>query len=100
MRDDLKYRILQRAKSKARELGFIITSVAESDLVSFINQGVDRMTSSQFDSATDRLRAVRNIETLIESMSQNAKSRNLNENLDYTSFSRAKASICPLWPFC
>jgi hypothetical protein len=77
-----------------------MTSVAQTDLVEFINQGVDRMTSSQYDSEIDRLRAERNIETLIESMSKNAKSRNLNESLDFRSFSSAKSSICPLWPFC
>ena len=100
MREDLKLRVLQRAQSKAREFGFVMTSVAQTDLVEFINQGIDRMTSSQYDSATDRLRAERNIETLIESMSKNAKSRNLNESLDYKSFSSARSSICPLWPFC
>jgi len=100
MREDLKLRILQRAQSKARELGFVMTTVAQTDLVEFINQGVDRMTSTQYESATDKLRAERNIETLIESMSRNAKSRNLNESLDYRSFSSAKSSICPLWPFC
>ncbi|PKP11490.1 MAG: hypothetical protein CVU08_12145 [Bacteroidetes bacterium HGW-Bacteroidetes-3] len=100
MREDLKVRILRRAQSKVRELGFVMTSVAQTDLVEFINQGVDRMTSSQYDSEIDRLRAERNIETLIESMSKNAKSRNLNESLDFRSFSSAKSSICPLWPFC
>ncbi|UOB18475.1 hypothetical protein [Abyssalbus ytuae] len=100
MREDLKSRILQRAKSKVRELGYNLTSVAEDDLEEFINQGVDRMTSMQYYSETDRIRAERNIETLIERMSTNAKSRSLTESLDYRSFSIAKASICPLWPFC
>lgn len=100
MREDLKSKILLRAQSKSKELGFDMTSVAENDLIEFINQGVDRMTSSQYESTTDKLRAERNIEILIESMSRNAKSRNLTESLDYKSFSNARASICPLWPFC
>ncbi|MCX2743350.1 hypothetical protein OO013_05705 [Mangrovivirga sp. M17] len=100
MREDFKNRLLQKAKTKASMLGVEITSEAESDLVSFINQGIDRMSSSEYDSIDDRLTAERNIETLIESMSYSAKSRNLNESLDDRSFSFAKSNICPLWPFC
>lgn len=58
------------------------------------------MSTEEYDSATRRLIALENIEKLIESMSRDAKSRSLNESLDYKSFSSARSSICPLWPFC
>ncbi|QCK16539.1 hypothetical protein [Mangrovivirga cuniculi] len=57
MREDLKNRLLQKAKTKASILGVEITSELESDLVSFISQGVDRMSSSEYDSTDDRLTA-------------------------------------------
>lgn len=100
MREELKRLILQRAKYKANSLGYNLTSITEDDLKNFINNGVDRMTSSEYISNSDNLRALNNIDILIEKMHLDAKSRFITENLDYKSFSNARASICPLWPFC
>lgn len=100
MREDLKKLVLERAKLKARNLGYKFTSMAETDLKIFINNGIDRMTPSQYLSDIDNQRAIKNIELLIEKMQLDAKSRYLNEDLDYKSFSTARGSICPLWPFC
>ncbi|WP_026838320.1 hypothetical protein [Gillisia sp. JM1] len=100
MREDFKERVLQRAKERAQNLGYNLTNVAQTDLREFINQGIDRMSADEYDSATRRLIALENIEKLIDNMSRNAKFRSLNESLDYKSFSSARSSICPLWPFC
>lgn len=100
MREDLKRRVLETAKIKARSLGYNLTSVAEEDLKSFIDNGIDRMSTSEYLSNSDNLRALNNVEILIERMYSDARSRSINESLDYKSFSNARASICPLWPFC
>jgi hypothetical protein len=100
MREELKKQILERAKYKAQILGYNITSEVEIDLKDFINNGVDRMSTSEYLSSSDNLRAIYNIEILIDRMQIDAKSRFITESLDYKSLSNARASICPLWPFC
>lgn len=100
MRDQFKQLLFNNAVLKARSLGYTFSSITESDLKEFISQGVDNMNFAQMSSPTDNLRAVRNTELLIEKMAENARSRYLNESLDYKSFSNIRDSICPLWPFC
>lgn len=100
MREDLKKIALERAKSAARNLGYNLTSVAETDLKIFIENGIDRMTSSEYLSTSDNTRLFNNIEVLIRLMESDARSRFMNESLDYKSFSNARDNICPLWPFC
>jgi hypothetical protein len=100
MREDLKRKALERAKSSARNLGYSLTSDTETDLKIFIEKGIDRMTSTEYLSTSENIRLFNNIDILIRRMEIDAKSRFINESLDYKSFSNARASICPLWPFC
>lgn len=100
MREDLKERLLNAAIRSATQKGASLTSIARTDLTTFINQGVDRMTSIEYASETSRQLAENNLLRLINVMSQDSKSRNLNESLDYVSLSNSAKSICPLWPFC
>lgn len=100
MREDLKKIALERAILTARTLGYNLTSVAETDLKIFIENGIDRMTSTEYLSSSENTRLLSNIDILIRRMEIDAKSRFINESLDYKSLSNARASICPLWPFC
>ncbi|WP_313002790.1 hypothetical protein [Chryseobacterium gleum] len=99
MRDQLKQLLFDRARNRAKSLGYTLTNIAEGDLRAFIENGVDRMTYSESISTVDHARALSNVEILIERMAQNAKSRDINQ-LDYKSFNSVRDSICPLWPFC
>jgi len=100
MREDLKNKLFESAIAKAKNLGYTLTSVANDDIKKFIGQGIDKMSSSEYFSTVENKRAERNLMTLIEKMAEGAKKRRLYESLDYKSFSEARSSICPLWPFC
>jgi len=100
MREDFKRTVLERAKIKAKSLGYNLTTGAETDLYTFIKNGIDKMSSTELDTLARRNEAINNIEYLIIQMQNDAKSRFINESLDYTSYLNAKSSICPLWPFC
>lgn len=52
MREELKLLVLQRAKMKARSLGYDLTSVVENDLRAFIDNGINRMTTSEYHNQT------------------------------------------------
>ncbi len=100
MREELKERLLNTALRSATQKGANLTPIARTDLTTFINQGVDRMTSTEYASEVYRQLAENNVLRLIDAMSLDSKSRNINESLDYTAFSNSAKSICPLWPFC
>jgi len=100
MRESLKNRLFEAAQERAEELGYNFTSIAKNNLINFINNGVDRMKEIEYESTFDRDKTERNLMRLIDKMAENAKEKKLYESLDYSSFSDARASICPLWPFC
>lgn len=100
MREDLKERLLNTAIRSATQKGANLTSIARTDLIRFIDQGVDRMTSTEYVSEASRQLAENNLLRLINAMSLDSKSRNINESLDYVSLANSAKSICPLWPFC
>ena len=100
MNEDFKRRLLEAARRRARQSNFAFTSVAETDLKSFIDQGVDKMSSADLISDSRKDLAESNLLKLVDRMANEAAKRNLNENLDYKTFSDSRMSICPLWPFC
>lgn len=100
MREDLKARLYAAATRSAIQKRATITSIATTDLISFINEGVDRMTSAEYASESSKQLAETNLLRLIDAMSSDSRSRNLNESMDFTAFSNARKSVCPLWPFC
>lgn len=100
MREDLKRRLLDAAIRRAGETSFRFTDIARGDLTEFINEGINRMTESEYHSSTDKDRAERNLMILIDGMVENGRIRRLTESLDYTSFSETRSRFCPLWPFC
>src|SRR6185503_4336006 len=100
MREDLKQRLYTTALRRASASNFKFSAITNTDLVEFINVGVDKMTASDYASETRKQEAENNLIQLIDAMSNNGKERRLTESLDYETFKSAKSSICPLWPFC
>ncbi|WP_294294867.1 hypothetical protein [uncultured Chryseobacterium sp.] len=100
MREQLKQMLFERALSIAKSQGFDFTALTQQEIREFINKGVDKMSVWEINSDTDKARAISNTEILVERMIRDAKSRFINESLDYKSFSSVRDVICPLWPFC
>ena len=100
MRQEFKNRLLILGQNRARQSNFIFTTEALSNLRGLIEIGVNRMTDEELESQQYKLRAENNLLRWVEKMIENSKERNLNESLDTRTFSNARMSICPLWPFC
>jgi hypothetical protein len=99
MREQLKRLIFDRAKNKARNLGFNLTDETVDNLRKLIEIAVDNMSYSEASSTVDNTRALLNTDILIERLANNSRLKNSN-NLDYKSFNSVRDVICPLWPFC
>jgi len=100
MKEQFNDRLFAAAERRARQLNFKFTKIATGDLKTFISQGVDKMIESELRDDTQKDLAERNLLRLIEAMVTEAGKRKLYESLDYKTFSEARMSICPLWPFC
>lgn len=99
MNEEFKRMLLESARRRARQSNFEFTSVAETDVKSFIDQGVDKMNSEDLASDNRKNLAESNLLKLVDSMANQAK-RDSTGNLNYKTFSDSRKSICPLWPFC
>ncbi len=100
MREDLKQRLYNAAIRRARNSNYSFSSFVNNELINFINEGVDRMTSSDYASEIRKQVAEDNLMKLIDAMDNDGKRRRIDESLDYTSFLNARGGVCPLWPFC
>lgn len=100
MNEQFKDRLFSASERYVRKLNFKFSEIATTDLKAFINRGVDRMTESELRDETKKDLAEKNLMKVIEAMVGEAGKRKLHENLDYKTFSDARMSICPCWPFC
>jgi hypothetical protein len=100
MKEQLKEKLLNAAIKRARNLNFNFTNIATEDLKVFISKGVERMTDSEVGDENKKVLAENNLMKLVELMVSEGVKRNLKESLDYKTFSDARMSICPCWPFC
>lgn len=100
MRDDLKHILLETAVKRANFNGFNYNPYIAAEVRNMINRGVDSMSLSEYQSPIRRQMAQDNIVRLLDTMSYERKIRILNESIETTSFTNAKRSLCPLWPFC
>lgn len=100
MNENFKQRLFAIADRQTRQHNTKFTDVAKWDLNKFVNHGVDRMTENDLIDESKRALAERNFLRFIEAIISSAKNRKLLEGLDYRSFSDARNSIGPLWPFC
>ncbi|MEI6142155.1 MAG: hypothetical protein WCP85_22970 [Mariniphaga sp.] len=100
MKEQFKKRLILLANVRATQLNFTFTPFASDDLKTLVNNGVDRMSQFELKDESKKALAELNLFRLVEAMAGEARKRNINETLDYKSFSDARMSLCPLWPFC
>ena len=99
-RDELRAQFLSVARDAARTRSFNFTTDAENELRSLVETGLDRMTSAEMNSPSDVERAAQSYRRLAEAAVVASRNLLLTESISGTAVSRARASICPLWPIC
>lgn len=100
MRQEFKDLLILTGERRAKQSNFIFTPEAFNSLKKLIDTGVNKMTMVELQDRTLKTRAENNLVKLVEKMIEDSRERRLNERLDTRTFSNARMSICPLWPFC
>ena len=98
-RDELISSLIQEAYNEVSRHNCQFSTEADAQLRELIAAGVDRMTVAERYNGTKIAEAERNMRYLCEQLCERTRreSRVIVEN---RTFSSARMSICPLWPFC
>lgn len=96
MNEQFKEELFKVAANRALQRSTILNYAMANVIRETISQGVDRMTSKDLDNPERRKEAQQNLVILIDEVFK----RSLNEGFETRTFSNARNSICPLWPFC
>lgn len=98
-REELIDRLLQQAHIEASSHNCKFSADADSQLRELVTAGVGRMTVDELRNNAKIIEAEHNIRFLCKKLCE----RTRNENrmiVENRTFSSARMSICPLWPFC
>lgn len=98
-REELITSLIQQAHSEVSKHNCQLSADADAQLRELVTSGVDRMTLVDRYNGAKIAEAERNIRFLCEKLCE----RTRNENrliVENRTFSSARMSICPLWPFC
>ena len=98
-RDELISSLIQEAYGEVSRHNCQFATDADAQLRELVSAGVDRMSVAERYDGTKIAEAQRNIRYLCEQLCERTRreSRVIVEN---RTFSSARMSICPLWPFC
>ena len=98
-RDELISSLIQEAYNEVSRHNCQFSTDADAQLRELIAAGVDRMSVAERYNGTKIAEAERNMRYLCEQLCERTRrdSRVIVEN---RTFSSARMSICPLWPFC
>ena len=98
-RDELISSLIQEAYNEVSRHNCQFSTEADAQLRELIAAGVDRMTVEERYNGAKIVEAERNMRYLCEQLCERTRreSRVIVEN---RTFSSARMSICPLWPFC
>ncbi|WDF56897.1 hypothetical protein [Mucilaginibacter sp. KACC 22063] len=96
MNEQFKKHLFDVAATRIRQRGMPVPLMISELLRETINTGVTNMSESELNDTSKRQLAEKNLLFLVDSMIQ----RSLYEGLQTRTFSNARKSICPLWPFC
>lgn len=98
-REEIISSLIQQAQSEVSRHNCQFSADAYSQLRELIIAGVDRMTVSERNNRVKIAEAEHNIRFLCFKLCERTRneSRMIVEN---RTFSSARMSICPLWPFC
>lgn len=98
-RDELISSLIQKAYNEVSRHSCQFSAAADAQLRELVSAGVDRMTVAERYDGAKIAEAERNMRYLCEQLCERTRreSRLIVEN---RTFSSARLSICPLWPFC
>ncbi len=97
-RIEFKEELLKLANTEVNNHGFIFSIATSSQIKEMISSGVDRMSPTEFNDTAYLSLAKRNIVELSRRLCERETSK--NRIVDNRTFTAARFSICPLWPFC
>ncbi len=100
MKEIFKKHLYDAAEKRIKQQNFNFNSLTSINLKAFIDSGVDKMSDSDLADANRKSLAEINLVKLIDAMAKEGIKRSLTESLDSKTFSDARFSLCPLWPFC
>ena len=98
-REELINSLIQEAHNEVRRHNCSFSTEAEAQLRELVIAGVNRMTELERNNGVKIAEAERNMRYFCVKICQQTKRENrlIVEN---RTFSSARISICPLWPFC
>lgn len=98
MNEAFKAQLLDTALNHIRQKSIPINPVISNVIRNVISEGIEKMRPADFVDDSRKQLAQRNLIVLLDAFIQD--NRGHNEGFETRSFSRAKTTICPLWPFC
>lgn len=98
-REELIANLIREAHNEVNRHNCQFASDADAQLRELITAGVDRMTVAERNNGLKIAEAQRNMRFLCQKLCERTRQENriIVEN---RTFSSARMSICPLWPFC
>lgn len=98
-RDELIASLLHEAYNEADRHYCKFSADADAQLRELITAGVDRMSVAERHNGSRVAEAQHNIRILCEDICKRTR-RDRHVIVENRTFSSARLSICPLWPFC
>lgn len=98
-REELKASLIKEAYNEVNRHNCQFSADADAQLRELVSAGVDRMTVEERYNGAKIAETQRNMRFLCQQLCERTRreSRVIVEN---RTFSSARLSICPLWPFC
>lgn len=98
-RDELISSLIREAHNEVNRHNCLFATDADAQLRELVTAGVERMTVTERNNGLKIAEAQRNMRFLCQKLCERTRreSRVIVEN---RTFSSARMSICPLWPFC
>lgn len=98
-REELIASLIREAHNEVNRHNCQFAADADAQLRELVTAGVDRMTVTERNNGLKIVEAQQNMRFLCEQLCERTRreSRVIVEN---RTFSSARLSICPLWPFC
>lgn len=98
-RDELISSLIQEAYSEVSRHNCQFATDADAQLRELVSAGVDRMTFAERNNGLKIAEAQRNMRFLCQKLCERTRREN-RMIVENRTFSSARMSICPLWPFC
>ena len=98
-REELIANLIREAHNEVNRHNCQFASDADAQLRELVAAGVDRMTVAERNNGLKIAEAQRNMRFLCQKLCERTRREN-RMIVENRTFSSARMSICPLWPFC